>query len=53
MDTAGTLGTPLVVTQGTAGLDFSLASTTCSGTLAAGSSCTVTVAFTPTVPGLR
>ncbi len=53
VDTAGTFGTPAVLTQGVGGLDFTLVSTTCSGALAAQTSCTVTVAFTPTVPGLR
>ncbi len=53
LDTAGTLGKPQVLTQGSGGLDFSLVATTCSGTLDAGTSCTVTVNFTPTVPGLR
>ncbi len=53
IDTAGTFANPAVLTQGAAGLDFSLASTTCSGELPAQSGCTVTVAFQPTVPGLR
>lgn len=53
VDTAGTFGTPTAVTQGTGSLDFSVASTTCSGALAAGTGCTVTVAFSPIVPGLR
>ena len=53
VDTAGIFGTPMVVTQGTGGLDFSLVSTTCSGALLAGSGCTATVAFKPTVPGQR
>ncbi len=53
VDNAGTFGTPTAVTQGTAALDYSVASTTCSGTLSAGTGCTVTVNFKPTVPGLR
>ncbi|MBJ6723689.1 choice-of-anchor D domain-containing protein [Geomesophilobacter sediminis] len=39
------------VTQGGLTPPFTLLSTTCSGTLAAGGSCTSTVAFAPTVPG--
>jgi hypothetical protein len=42
-----------VVTQGTSGLDFTLASSTCTGTISAGGSCTVTVTFAPLAPGLR
>ncbi len=53
VDTAGSFGTPAVLTQGTGGLDFTLVSTTCSGSLGAQAGCTVTVAFNPTVPGLR
>lgn len=53
VDTAGRFGTPAVLTQGTGGLDFSLVTTTCSGVLEAQAGCTVTVAFDPTVPGLR
>ena len=49
-----TFGTPQVVTQGAAGLDFALAAgSTCTGTVSAGSTCTVNVTFTPGVPGLR
>ena len=51
--TATTLGTPIVVTQGAPNLDFTLASTTCSGPSAAGATCTVTVKFTPKYPGPR
>ncbi|MGA8090545.1 MAG: MBG domain-containing protein [Terracidiphilus sp.] len=44
---------PTVVTQGAAGLDFTLATgSTCSGTLSA-ATCTVNVTFTPKAPGLR
>ncbi|MGA2538973.1 MAG: kelch repeat-containing protein, partial [Terracidiphilus sp.] len=39
-----------VVTQGAASLDFTLASTTCTGSPA---SCTVNVTFAPQAPGLR
>ncbi|MGB9232275.1 MAG: kelch repeat-containing protein, partial [Terracidiphilus sp.] len=42
-----------VVTQGTPNLDFTLSSATCSGNVLANGSCTVTVNFTPTAPGLR
>ena len=49
-----TLGATQVVTQGISGLDFALAGgNTCTGSLTAGSSCTVNVAFTPRAPGLR
>ena len=44
---------PNVVTQGTPNLDFTLGSTTCTGTITAGNSCTVTVTFAPLAPGLR
>jgi predicted outer membrane repeat protein len=43
-----TLAAPQVVTQGNAGLDFSLGSYNCTA-----SSCTVNVKFTPLAPGLR
>jgi len=42
-----------VVTQGAPGLDFTLASTTCTSTLATPAQCTVTVTFAPIAPGLR
>ena len=49
-----TLGATQVVTQGVSGLDFALAGgNTCTGSLTAGSSCTVNVTFTPRAPGLR
>ena len=49
-----TIGAIQVVTQGITGLDFALGSgSTCTGTIAAGSSCTVNVNFTPLAPGLR
>jgi len=51
--TATTLGTPVVVTQGAPNLDYTLASTTCNGSIAAGASCTVTVKFAPKYPGPR
>ncbi len=48
------LGATQVVTQGAAGLDFTLSTgNTCTGALAAGSSCTVNATFTPLAPGLR
>ena len=51
---ATTLGATQVVTQGATGLDFTLASGgTCTGGLAADSSCTVNVTFTPLAPGSR
>jgi predicted Zn-dependent protease with MMP-like domain len=46
--------TPQVVTQGTQGLDFSLASgSTCTGSVSAGTTCTVNVTFAPIAPGTR
>ncbi|MFZ0305416.1 MAG: PASTA domain-containing protein, partial [Terracidiphilus sp.] len=49
-----TVNSVQVVTQGATGLDFQEASDTCSGnTFSSGLSCTVTVNFTPTAPGLR
>jgi len=42
-----------VLTQGTPNLDYTLASTTCIGLLAANSMCTVTVKFAPLFPGPR
>ncbi|MFL6351961.1 MAG: choice-of-anchor D domain-containing protein [Bryobacteraceae bacterium] len=51
----GTLGNaPTVVTQGAPNLDFTLAGgSTCTGDVAAGSSCTVNLTFAPRAPGLR
>jgi hypothetical protein len=48
-----TFGWTRVVTQGSPGLDFTLSSTGCVGTLAAGSSCSVTVKFAPLSVGVR
>ncbi len=49
-----TIGAIQVVTQGQTGLDFALASGgTCTGTIAAGNSCSVNVSFTPLAPGSR
>lgn len=48
-----TFGTTNVVTQGVPNLDFTLNATTCTGTLAAGSSCYVRVQFSPRAPGVR
>ena len=46
--------TPKVLTQGTPNLDFKLGSgSTCTGTVSAGSACTVSVTFSPRAPGLR
>jgi len=52
--TTTTFGTIQAVTQGTTGLDFKLGSVnTCTGTISAGSTCTVNVTFAPLAPGLR
>jgi len=49
-----TLGAIQVLTQGATGLDFTLASSNnCSGTIGAGTACTVNVTFAPLAPGLR
>jgi hypothetical protein len=49
-----TIGAIQVVTQGETGLDFTLGTGgTCTGTITAGSSCTVNVNFTPLAPGSR
>ena len=42
-----------VHTQGAANLDFTLASNTCTGILASGTTCNVTVTFSPLAPGAR
>ena len=47
------IGATQVVTQGATGLDFSLGSNTCTGTINEGSTCNVNVSFTPIAPGLR
>jgi sugar lactone lactonase YvrE len=58
-DITSTLGTPVVLTQGVAGLDFADAGTgTCttngtSHTYSTGDTCTVDVTFTPKAPGPR
>jgi Abnormal spindle-like microcephaly-assoc'd, ASPM-SPD-2-Hydin len=48
-----TFGPVLVGTQGQSNLDFSLVSTTCTGTIPAGSTCTVKVSFRPLGAGVR
>jgi sugar lactone lactonase YvrE len=49
-----TIGAIQVVTQGETGLDFTLGTGgTCTGTITAGSSCTVNVNFAPLAPGSR
>jgi large repetitive protein len=50
---ATTFGTINVLTQGAPNLDFTMSSTTCTGTQTSGSSCTVVVSFAPRAPGLR
>jgi hypothetical protein len=42
-----------VVTQGVSNLDFTLSATTCTNTVLAGGSCTVSATFTPRAPGVR
>ncbi len=48
-----TFGTIKVVTQGAPNLDFTLSGSTCTGTISAGSTCTVNVTFAPQAPGVR
>jgi streptogramin lyase len=51
---SGTVSTVGVLTGGASGLDFTLADGgSCSGTLAAGAPCTVSVKFAPALPGPR
>ncbi len=58
-DSGGTIGSPVALTQGAAGMDFADAGTgtcTTNGTsyaYSAGNTCTVNVTFTPRVAGLR
>ena len=48
-----TFGAINIVTQGAPNLDFTLSSSTCTGTLTSGAACTVVVTFAPQAPGLR
>ena len=50
---SGTLGTPKVVTGGVVGLDFTLSSSTCTGAVSEGNTCTVSATFTPRFTGSR
>lgn len=50
---SGTLGTPRVLTVGALGGDFTSVSSTCNGSMSAGSTCVVQVIFAPKFPGLR
>jgi len=49
----GVIGAMNVVTQGAPNLDFTVASSTCTGSVYAGSTCAVNVTFAPRMPGLR
>jgi hypothetical protein len=49
----GNLGVPRVLTQGVPNADFQLATTTCTGSVATGSSCVVNVTFAPKFSGVR
>jgi hypothetical protein len=54
IDTAGTLASPVALTQGTAGLDFASSGGTCAaGGVSAGAICTVIATFTPNYAGIR
>jgi hypothetical protein len=52
-NTGNVANTPSVQVTGTAAADFAIASNGCSRSLSAGSSCTVSVSFNPTVSGTR
>ncbi len=54
-DSGGTIGNPIALTQGVAGLDFAVATggTCMAGSYSAGDTCTVNVIFTPNFAGLR
>ena len=49
----GTLGTPKVLTMGAPNLDFTLAGSTCTGSVSTGSQCSVMAKFAPRFAGLR
>jgi hypothetical protein len=49
----GTLGVPRVLTLGAPNLDFTLAGSTCTGSVTAGVPCTAAVTFAPKFPGMR
>jgi hypothetical protein len=51
--TSGRLKTPSVLTTGQANLDFTLGSTTCTGAVTGGQTCTIQVKFAPLTPGVR
>ncbi len=52
--TTASVGSIRVVTQGTPGLDFTPGTaSTCTGTIAGGSTCSVSVRFAPIAPGIR
>ncbi len=53
MTAGGTLGKPRVLTMGAPYLDFTLARSSCTGSVATGSLCTVKVTLAPKFPGLR
>ncbi len=51
---SATFGTPRAVSQGTANLDFAIGSgNTCAGTVPGGSTCSLSVIFAPSAPGIR
>ncbi|TAN21821.1 MAG: choice-of-anchor D domain-containing protein [Acidobacteria bacterium] len=52
--TAGvTMGTPLALTGGVSGLDFTAAAGTCTGSFFGAQSCTMSASFKPSLAGLR
>ena len=48
-----TFGAIKIATQGTPNLDFTLSSSTCTGSVPSGSACIVVVTFAPLAPGVR
>ena len=50
---SGTLGQVKVLTQGLTNLDFTLTRNTCTGSVTAGSTCSIDVKFSPKAAGLR
>jgi hypothetical protein len=52
-NTGNVANTPTVTVSGPAAADFTIASNGCNRSIAAGSSCTVNVSFSPTVAGTR
>jgi sugar lactone lactonase YvrE len=50
---SGTLGATKALTGGASNLDYTVSGNTCTGAVAAGSTCSVTVTYTPRAPGMQ